>query len=103
MTDVEGFQKGVSSVSGLSQPYIERKRTASEDGRTYWGQERFNIFQTLEGLKPGKYELGASVIATQQGKSGEAARNYVKRRVFVCRRGKYAGGFTGWGRPDVLR
>ena len=78
MTDVEGFQKGVSSVSGLSQPYIERKRTASEDGRTYWGQERFNIFQTLEGLKPGKYELGASVIATQQGKSGEAARNYVK-------------------------
>ena len=78
MTDVEGFQKGVSSVSGLSQPYIERKRTASEDGRTCWGQERFNIFQTLEGLKPGKYELGASVIATQQGKSGEAARNYVK-------------------------
>ena len=76
--DVEGFQKGVSSVSGLSQPYIERKRTASEDGRTCWGQERFNIFQTLEGLKPGKYELGASVIATQQGKSGEAARNYVK-------------------------
>ena len=56
----------------------ERKRTASEDGRTCWGQERFNIFQTLEGLKPGKYELGASVIATQQGKSGEAARNYVK-------------------------
>ena len=29
-------------------------------------------------MKPGKYELGASVIATQQGKSGEAARNYVK-------------------------
>ena len=76
--DVEGFQKGGASVSGLSQPYIERKRTASEDGRTCWGQERFNIFQTLEGLKPGKYELGASVIATQQGKSGEAARNYVK-------------------------
>ena len=56
--DVEGFQKGVSSVSGLSQPYIERKRTASEDGRTCWGQNVLTYSRPFEGLKPGKYELG---------------------------------------------
>ena len=75
---MEGFQKGVSSVSGLSQPYIERKRTASEDMVGLIGDRNvLTYFQTLEGLKPGKYELGACHCHAT-GKSGEAARNYVK-------------------------
>ena len=76
--DVEGFQRQTTAVTGLSQPYIERFREASENDMDCWGQERFNISQHLTGLKPGKYELGASVIATQQSLADDAARNYVR-------------------------
>ncbi|MCD8318038.1 MAG: hypothetical protein LUC45_03910 [Paraprevotella sp.] len=77
-TNVDGFQRGTAVIDGFSQPFIERKREASEGGLLCWGQERFDISQTVRGLKLGKYEQGASVIATQQGKNGEAAKNYVK-------------------------
>ena len=85
-TDVDGFQRQTTAVTGLSQPFIERHREASENGMDCWGQERFNISQTLTGLQPGKYELKASIIATQQSLSGTAGKNFVKD-VYL-----YAGG-----------
>ncbi len=76
--DAEGFVKGSGAVSGTFSSYIERRREQSENGMNCWGLDRFNISQTLTGLKPGRYELGASVMAAQQGRSGDASRNYVK-------------------------
>ncbi len=84
--DVEGFQRQTTTVEGFSQPFIERVRDASADGMDCWGQERFNISQQLTGLQAGKYELCASVVATQQTFTDETAKSYVKD-VYL-----YAGG-----------
>ncbi len=73
-----GFALGTASVGGFSSPYIERIRDAVEDGYSCWGQEPFCISQTMEGLKAGKYELSASVVATQQSKTGAASKHFVK-------------------------
>ena len=85
-TSVDGFQNQSAAVTGFTQPYIERFREASEGGMDCWGQERFDISQQLTGLQPGKYEMKASFVATQQSLSGEAGKNYVKDVYF------YAGG-----------
>ena len=85
-TNVDGFQNQSAAVTGFTQPYIERFREASEGGMDCWGQERFDISQQLTGLQPGKYEMKASFVATQQSLSGEAGKNYVKDVYF------YAGG-----------
>jgi hypothetical protein len=77
-TNVDGFQKMSTAITGFSSAFIERFRPAEEDGVTCWGQEPFNISQTIEGLTPGKYELGAMMIATQQSKVGVAAKEHVK-------------------------
>ena len=85
-TNVDGFQNQSAAVTGFTRPYIERFREASEGGMDCWGQERFDISQQLTGLQPGKYEMKASFVATQQSLSGEAGKNYVKDVYF------YAGG-----------
>ncbi len=85
-TSVDGFQNQSAAVTGFTRPYIERFREASEGGMDCWGQERFDISQQLTGLQPGKYEMKASFVATQQSLSGEAGKNYVKDVYF------YAGG-----------
>lgn len=77
-TNVDGFAQQNNSVTGFTGRYIERFRSATEDGMTDWGQERFNISQTLTGLTPGCYILGAAVVATQQSRTGDAARDFVK-------------------------
>lgn len=77
-TNVDGFQKMSTAITGFSSAFIERFRPAEEDGVTCWGQEPFKISQTIEGLTPGKYELGAMMIATQQSKVGVAAKEHVK-------------------------
>ena len=77
-TNVDGFQKMSTAISGFNAAFIERHRATEEDGVTCWGQDPFKISQTVEGLTPGKYELGAMMIATQQGKAGTAAKEHVK-------------------------
>ena len=77
-TDVDGFQKKSSAIPGFNSAFIERYRHAEEDGVPCWGQEPFMISQVVEDLVPGKYELGAMMIATQQGISGEGAKEHVK-------------------------
>ncbi len=77
-TNVDGFQKMSTAISGFNAAFIERFRPAEEDGLTCWGQETFKISQTVEGLTPGKYELGAMAIATQQAKVGTGAKEHVK-------------------------
>lgn len=77
-TDVEGFQRQVTAVTGLNSSFIERHRDAAADGMDCWGQERFDISQTVTGLQPGKYEMKASMVATQQSLTGDAGKNYVK-------------------------
>lgn len=84
--DVEDFKTLGTLYSGFNGKFIERHRAATEDEMTCWGQDRFNISSTVSGLTPGKYELGAMVIATQQSKSGADSKNYVKD-VYL-----YAGG-----------
>ena len=88
-TDVEGFQtqEGIASYTGFDPLFIERYRDPNQDGLPCWGLGRFNISQTVEGLEPGKYELGAFVVATQQSLSGMESKNYVKD-VYL-----YAGGY----------
>lgn len=77
-TTVDGFGINRTSLQGFNTAFIERHRPATENGMSCWGQEPFNISETLSGLTPGKYELSASVIATQQGLAGPDSKNYVK-------------------------
>ena len=78
--DVSGFQLMTSNVQGLSQPFIERWRVATQDDTDCWGMETFNIGQQLTGLAAGKYTLSASVIATQQtfAEGDDKAKGYVQ-------------------------
>ena len=85
-TNVEGFLRQSGNYAGFSAPFIERFRAATDQDMTCWGQERFYIGSTTTGLEPGKYELGASIIATQQGKTGADSKRFV-RDVYL-----YAGG-----------
>ncbi len=87
-TEGAGFQTqpGIASYPGFNPLFIECYRDPGQDGMPRWGLGRFDISQTLGGLQPGKYTLGVSVIATQQGLEGEASKNYVKD-VYL-----YAGG-----------
>lgn len=77
-TNVEGFAVGTSSYTGFSGSYIERQCKATANGMSCWGQEIFDMSETLTGLPAGKYELSASVIATQQSLTGAAGKDYVK-------------------------
>lgn len=77
-TDVEGFAVGTASYPGFSGAFIERQRAATASGMSCWGQEPFDISETLTGLPAGKYELSASVIATQQSLTGAAGKDFVK-------------------------
>lgn len=77
-TSVDGFAVNNTATTGFTGSFIERLRSASENGMSCWGQEQFDISETLSGLAAGKYELSASVIATQQSLTGEAGKDYVK-------------------------
>ena len=77
-TDHEGFKNVSGQLSTLGGKYIQASRPSSEGGLTCWGLPAFRISQRVSGLRPGKYELGASLIATQQGKTGESSRSHVK-------------------------
>ena len=77
-TDAEGFQNQNTGVTGLTGTYIGYQREASENGMDCWGLARFDISQTLSGLKPGKYRMKASVLAAQQSLAGTAGKNFVK-------------------------
>ena len=79
-TDVDGFQIMTSNVPGLSQPFIERWRIATQDGADCWGMDTFDIGQQLTGLPAGKYTLSASVVATQQtfAEGDDKAKGYVQ-------------------------
>ena len=77
-TDQEGFKNVSGQLSTLGGKYIQASRPSSEGGMTCWGLPAFRISQRVSGLRPGKYELGASLIATQQGKTGESSRSHVK-------------------------
>lgn len=83
-----GFQPGPAgdNYPGFDAPFIERFRFPSEGGLDWWGQDRFDIRQTVGGLQAGKYRLTANVIATQQGKGGMDSKAHV-RGVYL-----YAGG-----------
>ena len=86
--DIQGFQTqpGIASYQGFNPLFIERFREPNQDGVPCWGLGRFNISQTVDGLKPGKYEVGAFLMATQQSLTGSESKNYVKDVWF------YAGG-----------
>lgn len=77
-TDIEGFKSASSALSTFSGQYIQLDRPSSENGMICWGLDAFRISQHISGLKAGKYELSASLIATQQGRKGESSKSYVK-------------------------
>lgn len=77
-TSTDGFAVKSTSYPGFIGSYIERRCPAPASNMSCWGLEKFNLSETLTGLAAGKYELSASVIATQQSLTGVAGKEYVK-------------------------
>lgn len=81
---LEGLVRTSAALTGLSGNYIKLQRPATENGLNCWGLDVFTVSQQMTGLAPGKYEIGANIVATQEGMSGAESKNYVKDVYFYA-------------------
>ena len=80
----DALTRKTTAITGLSGAYLSIERPSSQDDLKYWGLDAFTLSQQMTGLKPGKYEIGANIVATQNGKTGAESKSYVKDVYFYA-------------------
>lgn len=81
---IEGLKRAGTTITGLNGNYLAIERPSYENGMYFWGLDAFTVSQQMTGLTPGKYEIGANIVATQVGKTGAESKSYVKDVYFYA-------------------